>query len=65
MASPAGLKECSRSPEPSPERGIMVQPFRTATGCEVVQAKLPVLVTRLSWISISEARMQSDRQMSP
>ena len=32
-------QEWSRSLEPSPERLIMVLPSRTATGCEVVQAR--------------------------
>jgi len=36
MASTAVPVEWSRSPEPSPERGIMVQPHRAATGYEVV-----------------------------
>ena len=32
-------KEWFRSPEPHPERGIMVQPSSAATGYEVVQVR--------------------------
>ncbi len=59
LASTADPEEWSRSPEPLPvESGIVVQPFRSATGCEFVQVRkrAGILIGLRPWIHGNQER---------